>query len=67
MFLLGLEGGLRGIAIQVCATLAFYVGDHFGYFHRMYLCVGEEAMPKIALPQLLNCQYMVGGFNFSHY
>ena len=37
MFLLGLEGGLRGIAIQVLAALAFYVGDNFGYFHRLYL------------------------------
>ena len=37
MFLLGLEGGLRGIAIQVCAALVFYVGDNFGYFHRLYL------------------------------
>ena len=37
VFLLGLEGGLRGIAIQVCAALVFYVGDNFGYFHRLYL------------------------------
>ena len=37
MFLLGLEGGLRGIAIQVCAALVFYVGDNFDYFHRLYL------------------------------
>ena len=37
MFLLGLEGGLRGIAIQVLAALALYVGDNFGYFHRLYL------------------------------
>ena len=37
MFLLGLKGGLRGIAIQVLAALAFYVGDHFDYFHRLYL------------------------------
>jgi hypothetical protein len=37
VFLLGLEGGLRGIAIQVCAALAFYVGDNFDYFHRLYL------------------------------
>jgi hypothetical protein len=37
VFLLGLKGGLRGIAIQVCAALVFYVGDNFGYFHRLYL------------------------------
>jgi hypothetical protein len=37
VFLLALEGGLRGIAIQVCAALVFYVGDNFGYFHRLYL------------------------------
>ena len=37
MFLLGLKGSLGGIAIQVCATLVFYVGDNFGYFHRLYL------------------------------
>ena len=37
MFLLGLEGSLRGVAIQVCAALVFYVGDNFGYFHRLYL------------------------------
>ena len=37
MFLLGLEGSLGGIAIQVCAALVFYVGDNFGYFHRLYL------------------------------
>jgi len=37
VFLLGLEGSLGGIAIQVCAALVFYVGDNFGYFHRLYL------------------------------
>jgi len=37
VFLLGLKGSLGGIAIQVSAALVFYVGDNFGYFHRLYL------------------------------
>ena len=37
VFLLGLEGSLRGIAIQVLAALAFYIGDNFFYFHQCYL------------------------------
>jgi hypothetical protein len=42
MFLLGLEGSLGGIAIQVCAALVFYVGDNFGYFHRLYLVEDQK-------------------------
>ena len=67
VFLLGLEGGLRGIAIQVLAALAIYVGDDFCYFHRMYLCVSEQAMLKTALPQLLNYQHVVVLINLTYY
>jgi len=49
MFLLGLEGSLGGIAIQVCAALVFYVGDNFGYFHHLYLA--EDQKWRFSIPK----------------
>ena len=38
-FLLGLECGLCGVAIQILAALAIHVGDDFCNFHQVYLCI----------------------------
>ena len=65
-FLFCLIRGLGGILIKALAALAVYVTHDFRYFHRLYLCVGEERLLEITLPRLLIYQYVVGELKLAY-